>query len=418
MVGRKKAHVRSGNRQRSRSPTRSKLAGKPSTRGGRQQSGPTATATTEDEKNPSSAPPLQQDTARLQKHQQKLLSIFQGTFNAVLTSGNFNAILQEVKSALFKREFDVAFGKEEFLEAYAARWSPTRTLCYASVFDGIGSHLEAICQADQVDDEENEEEDEVEDKDEDDKEESEIPRSLRVLAIGGAAAELMAFASYLNRQDANVSGAITLVDVAPWSGVVEKLSATLKLPPPMSKYASAAMHAANTPVNEPERLKEITFKEQDVFALDHDGLAALVSAGSSQQQPILVTLLFTLNELFTSGGIGKTTTFLLTLTSLLPVGSLLLVIDSPGSYSETTVGKEAKRYPMAWLLDRILTGTADEEEGSERWNKVESKDSVWFRLGGELRYPIPLEDMRYQMHLYRKGPASGDEEEEDEAVEE
>lgn len=412
MVGRKKPHVRSGNRQRSRSPTRSKLAGKPSTRGGRQQSGPTATATTEDEK-PSSAP-SPQDIARQQKHQQKLLSIFQGTFNAILTSGNFNAILQEVKSALFRREFDVAFGKEEFLEAYAARWSPTRTLCYASVFNGIGTHLEALCHADENDDEEKQEDE----NDGDEEDESGTPRSLRVLAIGGAAAELMAFASYLSRQDANVSGAITLVDVAPWSGVVEKLAAGLKLPPPMSKYASAAMHAANTPVNEPERLKEITFTEQDVFALDQDGLAALVSAGSSQPQPILVTLLFTLNELFTSGGIGKTTTFLLTLTSLLPVGSLLLVIDSPGSYSETTVGKEAKRYPMAWLLDRILTGTADDDEENERWEKVESKDSVWFRLGGELRYPIPLEDMRYQMHLYRKGPTSRDEDEDDEAVEE
>lgn len=347
----------------------------------------------------------------------------------MLTSGNFNAILQEVKSALFKREFDVAFGKEEFLEAYAARWSPTRTLCYASVFDGIGSHLQALCHVDHQNGDEEEDDDDDDDEEENvgEKEESEASRSLRVLAIGGAAAELMAFASYLSRQDPGVSGAITLVDVAPWSGVVEKLSEGLKLPPPMSKYASAAMHAANTPINEPERLKEITFKEQDVFALDQDGLAALVSAGSEQQQqqqqqqPILVTLLFTLNELFTSGGIGKTTTFLLSLASLLPVGSLLLVIDSPGSYSETTVGKEAKRYPMAWLLDRIVTGAQDgdeEDDPSERWEKVESKDSVWFRLGGELRYPIPLEDMRYQMHLYRKGSVLMHGEEQNEAAEE
>lgn len=342
-----------------------------------------------------------------------------------MTSGSFNAILQEVKSALFRREFDVAFGKEEFLEAYAARWSPTRTLCYASVFDGIGTHLQALCHVDQ-DADDGEEHDEEEDEDEGETEESETSsRSLRVLAIGGAAAELMAFASYLSRQDPGLSGAITLVDVAPWSGVVEKLSAGLRLPPPMSKYASAAMHAANTPINEPERLKEITFKEQDVFALDQDGLGALVSAGPASeqqyQQPILVTLLFTLNELFTSGGIGKTTTFLLTLTSLLPVGSLLLVIDSPGSYSETTVGKEAKRYPMAWLLDRILTGAKggdEEDDESERWEKVESKDSVWFRLGGELRYPIPLEDMRYQMHLYRKGGVLTNKEKQDDAAEE
>lgn len=401
MVGRRKAHVRSGNRNRSRSPPRSKqqAASKPSTRGGRQQPKPAAATSDEaadlDDDDNVDRPTPQDNTA----HQQRLLSTFHGAFNAVLTSGSFNTILQEVKTALFKREFDVAFGKEEFLEAYAARWSPTRTLCYASVLDAISPHLDDLCSVAGHDDQS-----------------EHLP--LRVLAVGGAAAELVAFASYLSRQPAgNVSGAITLVDIAPWNGVVEKLRAGLKAPPLISKYASAAMHAANTPINEPERLKEITFKEQDVFSLDRDGLGALVSAGSGQQ-PILVTLLFTLNELFTGGGIGKTTTFLLTLTSLLPSGSLLLVIDSPGSYSETTVGKEAKRYPMAWLLDKILLGATDGEDESEKWEKVEGKDSVWFRLGAGFRYPIPLEDMRYQMHLYRKGAGRGNEKEQDEAEEE
>ncbi|KAJ4422535.1 hypothetical protein N0V82_002763 [Gnomoniopsis sp. IMI 355080] len=390
MVGRKKAHVRSGNRNRSRSPARSKQASKSSTRGGRQQSRTTTAATSQEAVQSNDQVSPLQDTA----HQQKLLGIFQGTFDAVLSSGNFNTILQEVKTALFKREFDIAFGKEEFLEAYAARWSPTRTLCYASVLHGIGSHLEELWRR-------------ADDHDDDDQKSDSVP-FMRVLAIGGAAAELVAFGSYLSQQPAEIAGAITLVDIAPWSGVVEKLRVGLKTPPPLSKYASAALQAANTPINEPERLKEIAFQQQDVFALDQDGLAALVSADpGGQRDPILVTLLFTLNELFTSVGIGKTTTFLLTLTSKLPIGSLLLVIDSPGSYSETTVGKEAKRYPMAWLLDKILTGASDVEDDSEKWEKVESKDSVWFRLGGELRYPIPLEDMRYQMHLYRKGAGRG-----------
>ena len=35
------------------------------------------------------------------------------------------------------------------------------------------------------------------------------------------------------------------------------------------------------------------------------------------------------------------------------------------------------------------------------WEKLESADSVWFRLAEGLRYPIQLENMRYQMHLYR-----------------
>jgi 25S rRNA (uracil2843-N3)-methyltransferase len=120
-------------------------------------------------------------------------------------------------------------------------------------------------------------------------------------------------------------------------------------------------------------------------------------------RPMLVTLLFTLNELYTSS-IGKTTAFLLNLTAAATSGSLLLVVDSPGSYSEATVGTEAKRYPMHWLLDHTLLET-QKSRGSEsalKWVKLVSEDSKWFRIPESIRYPIPLENMRYQMHLYRR----------------
>ena len=79
------------------------------------------------------------------------------------------------------------------------------------------------------------------------------------------------------------------------------------------------------------------------------------------------------------------------------------MVDSPGSYSETAVGAQAKRYPMHWLLDKILLDTEEGEPVVEgrRWEKRESQTSVWFRLDAALKYPIPLEDMRYQLHLYR-----------------
>jgi len=129
--------------------------------------------------------------------------------------------------------------------------------------------------------------------------------------------------------------------------------------------------------------------------------------GDEQQQPpnpCLITIFFTLNELFTAGGIGRTTAFLLNLAAAAPHGSLLLVVDSPGSYAETQVGPHAKRYPMHWLLDKVLqsAGEGGESEGGcSGWTKLQSHDSLWFRLGERLDYPIPLEDMRYQMHLYR-----------------
>ena len=78
-------------------------------------------------------------------------------------------------------------------------------------------------------------------------------------------------------------------------------------------------------------------------------------------------------------------------------------MDSPGSYSEAAVGKEKKKYPMQWLLDHTLV---EIETPDYHWEKLESEESVWFRVPEELFYPIPLENMRYQLHLYRLDKAT------------
>jgi 25S rRNA (uracil2843-N3)-methyltransferase len=130
--------------------------------------------------------------------------------------------------------------------------------------------------------------------------------------------------------------------------------------------------------------------------MDKEALIELLGS-----EPLTVTLMFTLNELYTNGGIGKTTKFLKLLGEILPDRSLLLVVDSPGSYSEAAVGKEKKRYPMQWLLDHTLTDIRAASKDYE-WEQLESHDSIWFRLPEELSYPIQLENMRYQMHLYQR----------------
>lgn len=382
--GKQKPAPKKGNRPGHKSGSKQDKTNKPS-KGGKQQPEDEAAALPPKDEKPPAQKPI---------HQQKLLRIFQENLHAVLNSGSFFATIQEVKTALFNRDFDKAFGREEYLEAYAARWSPTRALCYASVLDGIKPHLDEMMGR------------RLEEEDEDARDDGGEDVVLRVLAIGGAAAEVVALGSYvnLNWQPPSVSASVTLVDVAPWGEVVEKLRVGLETPPQLSEYASRPAREANRALVEPARLKEVAFEQLDVLALDKDALSSLIATDT----PILVTLLFTLNELFTAGGLGKTTTFLLTLTSALPPGSLLLVVDSPGSYSETTVGKEAKRYPMQWLLDKFLL-QAEEGEETAMWDKLEEKDSEWFRLGQGLRYAIPLEDMRYQMHLYRRGGGSGEE---------
>lgn len=57
--------------------------------------------------------------------QQLLLDVFRNVFeNALSNEDDLKKTLQEVKGALYERDFEKAFGKEEFLEAYAVRWSP------------------------------------------------------------------------------------------------------------------------------------------------------------------------------------------------------------------------------------------------------------------------------------------------------
>ncbi|KAG9551002.1 hypothetical protein KCU79_g13535, partial [Aureobasidium melanogenum] len=90
--------------------------------------------------------------------------------------------------------------------------------------------------------------------------------------------------------------------------------------------------------------------------------------------------------------------------SMLP-GSLLLVVDSPGSYSTVTLNGATQKYPMQWLLDHtLLSPKKNAEKGTPvQWKKLVSDESRWFRLPDEdLKYPIDLENMRYQIHLYQR----------------
>jgi 25S rRNA (uracil2843-N3)-methyltransferase len=339
-----------------------------------------------------SAPPTQTQTLDV-GHQQRLLNIFSSAFQPVLSSDALPDLLQGVKQALFNRDFALAFGREDYLEAYAARWSPTRALCYASVLQGVvREHLDDLLAG--VDDASGEQKPEERDAGApapgDDANEDSLPRKrLRMISVGGCAAEHVAFASLLHSED--ILGDLALVDSAPWSNIVNLLQTAITTAPPLSKYASAAAKASNTALVPPSQLS-LSFEQLDILD-DAVNLESLLGP-----QPVLVTLFFTLNELYTSGGIAKTTKYLSKLEITLPKRSLLLVVDSPGSYSEAAVGKEKKRYPMQWLLDHTLR---DPRNDAPSWERLESQESTWFRLPKELSYPMQLEDMRYQIHLYR-----------------
>jgi 25S rRNA (uracil2843-N3)-methyltransferase len=365
--------------------------------------------------------------------QQLLLNIYKDSFPAVLSSDTVQPLLQEVKKALYERDFARAFGKEEFLEAYSIRWSPSRALCYQSILVDLQNHLAEIFPPGKMI------------QPELDIESAQNPGpTMHAICFGGGAAEVVAFGGFLrylqdtsSRQNdgedilvllegfekvslsdngpENHLGLqlpfkdghsvlyksprldLLLLDSAQWKEVVHKLHESLVAPPTLSKYASSSAKEANEALIAGTTFKT-TFSREDLLDMSERQLVDAVGG-----IPILLTLLFTLNELYASS-IGKTTAFLLSLTSAVKPGSLLLVVDSPGSYSETTVGTEAKKYPMHWLLDHTLLETQNSKgkESAPDWVKLVSEDSKWFRIPESLRYPIPLENMRYQMHLYRR----------------
>lgn len=376
--------------------------------------------------------------------QQLLLNVFKNAFSTQFDD-NLQAVIQNIKQQLFNRDFEKAFGSEAYLEAYAIRWSPSRALAYLEILcslphlsnqlldssrggaaqSGEAEHPAGTCEEVAYDTH-------VEER-------ATVPppytlmptRPLGRIKIaclgGGAGAEVVAFAGYLrylcssaisstqSSKESSDSGSgtridfdIAAVDIADWSMVVHTLSTGVSSLPPVSKYASAALKAVNAPLLNSDNFG-VNFYREDVLNMDVQLMASIL------QDTSLVTLMFTLNELYTASMSG-TTNFLLSLTYILEPGSLLLVVDSPGSYSTVDVGKDAnkddlsttpKKYPMQRLLDHTLLeastiGSSRNTTLGGQWEKLISDDSRWFRLPEELKYPIDLEDMRYQLHVYRR----------------
>lgn len=324
--------------------------------------------------------------------QQLLLNIFRNSF-ADRLSDDINPLLQEIKGHLYNRDFATAFGKTEYLEAYAARWSPSRALGYVDVFWNLKEHLfpaEPDLEVGGVSEGANR-------------------KSWKVVCLGGGAgAEVVAMGGLQKlRKGAAPEEAtaeqksidVVAIDIADWTSVVEQVAKHITTAPPLSKYASVAAKAANVNLLNEEDIN-IKFLQQDVFEV------SATDTSSDLADADLVTLMFTLNELY-SASISSTQKFLLALTEIIKPGSLLLVVDSPGSYSSVTLNGAEKKYPMHWLLDHTLlkqTMTLKErgQEDIVRWEKVQEDESRWFRLPDTLSYPIELENMRMQLHLYRR----------------
>ncbi|MCJ1323118.1 hypothetical protein MMC15_008471 [Xylographa vitiligo] len=373
--------------------------------------------------------------------QQLLLNVFKGSL-----AGSFNASLlpsiQTVKGHLFNREFSKAFGSEHLREAYAVRWSPCRALAYMDLICGLPQLSDLLSGASHNDSTSDRLkvssldasslghrslacEDTAASPATSTKEDTNSKSRIITCLGGGAGAEIMALAGcwhYLgpvfnggaaltehNEPTRKGSTVLTVrvIDIANWAGVVEKLYRGITTGALVPEPASSNITISTAPLLYSEQFS-VAFDQRDILNLEVKPLATALQNSS------LVTLTFTLNELY-STSMSNTTKFLLTLTCSMKPGMLLFIVDSPGSYSTVklsgasngnTEGGE-KKYPMKWLLDHTLLkastiGSSKNNAQEPQWEKIASNDSTWFRLQDSLKYPFNLENMRYQYHLYKR----------------
>ncbi|KAK5944391.1 hypothetical protein PMZ80_003672 [Knufia obscura] len=352
--------------------------------------------------------------------QQVILNVFSIAFPIVQNTESLTQVIQEVKGHLFNRDFPSAFSQPSYLQAYALRWSAARALGYSQILTRpdraylltTPSALPGKPCRDQLETQRNDPGRSVAGTQ---ARVSDVSNAKKVVCLGGGAgAEIVALAAAHRHLDVKSAFGIIAVDSADWSDPVGKLSSAISTAPTLSARASEAAKAKieNRPLLEDSSKLTVSFIHQDVLTWDIESLRRTMENAS------LCTIMFTLNELF-GASLPKTTSFLLNLTSSMPTGSHLLVVDSPGSYSEIQLGKASKvqdnvhepekpptkKYPMKWLLDHTLLELAESGDDA-RWKKTESEDSLWFRIDqkerDKLRYPVELENMRYQLHLYQR----------------
>ena len=340
--------------------------------------------------------------------QNVILSAFAHALASDLQDPALLARIQTLKGHLYDRDFGRAFADPATCRAYAARWSASRALAYAELVvreplltelllpDGCAGHGGA-----RAGDAENE------------GRAGRTPTATVTCLGGGAGAELAGLVGArrhlraVDPPDEGIDDAKSLelrvFDVADWRGVLDPLVDALG---PSVPDAS------------------LRFEQRDVLATEDDATESLGSAlADAVEASTLITLLFTLNELYTTSRV-RTTGLLMRLGAWAKPGTRLLVVDSPGSYATVRLGGqkaekgvegkatageggEEKRYPMQWLLDHTLLGEAHVGKGPAKgkgtlWRKVLQDDSRWFRKVEGLSYPIELEDMRYQLHLYER----------------
>jgi 25S rRNA (uracil2843-N3)-methyltransferase len=350
------------------------------------------------------------------ERQQLILDIFRDTFTASQDFEAMKPLLQEINELLLKKDVTSAFQREEYLEGYAIRWSPSRALALANLLSWICEQW----------------------KDEEwvqllTAQEREDP--AKVLCFGGGATDIMAFAGLLRQVRTSAAGRpnvvsvdtsndlsesfdalsvnplpntpfnLHLLDVVDWSVIITKLYDGLTTAPTLSKYTSTTARALNASFLSPQAL-ELKFDQVEILGLTSEDIRSMIGPVAR-----LLTLFFVLNDLYNTS-VRRTTAFLRKLSMEAPKRCLLLVVDSHAATTTAGVAKDRadeKEYPISWLLRKTLLPTKEkqddggEEKPSPLWEELLDDENRLYKIHDKgLRYPASLENLKLQVHLFKR----------------
>ncbi|KAI9138521.1 hypothetical protein BKA69DRAFT_1031349 [Paraphysoderma sedebokerense] len=296
-----------------------------------------------------SPPPA--DVGKLQT-EQHILKLLSKTFASVFSDRDYSTKLQRIKSLFYNRQYLEVFSNPEHLPIYCSRYISSRSLAYFDLFTSSPLLLELL------------------------------KNDVDIVAVGaGAGSELVAveFARYscITNVDKRIQtndpekklgvSKMHVIDIGNYEYIISSLQSTFK-----------SLH----PFHE---LLETNFSICDI--LDPTCLSSIL-ASLSLPPPLLVTFAFVLSELLATSK-SSTMSMISTLVAALPVGSYILLLDSAGSFSEITIGKN--KY-MIWMLFDMI----------KCLDVVEKSESRWYRVPEGLDYPVKMENMRYFYRIYRK----------------
>lgn len=287
--------------------------------------------------------PFETDTSLSSK---VLIDLFTKELKYILESAQLTEFIQQVKGALYQRNYLEAFDNDDKRFAYVSRWTPSRALAYSSLFSSLDDIVELL---------------------------QEPTRVKNVLCIGGGAcSELVGLGSVFCRlKEYNSTSSscvnVDIIDIADWSKIVTTMTNYIKQ---NWIYQGENFHSK--------------FIHSDILS----------NRSYNYTDIDLITLLFTTNELFAEKR-TPTIHFLQKLNQECKSGTLLLMAESAGSYSYITIG--TKKFPVQFMIDTILLG----KQNDGPWSLVNQSDSCWYRLP-EIDYPMKLENMRFFYRLYRK----------------